>query len=256
VSDTHFGCCDIEQSHVALIRSLNALEGRAYPTDVHWPSSTVPPLRGLLVAGDLTEWGKPEEWTRFLHFYGKPGSAGALRFPTFEVIGNHDRASGTHVESGVAARHGGKRFYSYDWDRVHFLALGEAPDDEGLAFVAEDLQTRPKDVPLVLYFHLPLDGPAAAGWWFADGDYPDRLEALLRGRNVLALFHGHHHSSGHYQWRGYDVFRPGAVKGAPHEFSVVHITDTQFTLATYVYGGPERWGSTYSKPIVTERRHE
>ncbi len=250
VSDTHFGFEPIGSGHQRLVDGLNQLEGKSYPEDVRssWPSNTVPPLRGLLITGDLTERGSAAEWAQFAQYFGSLGAPGRLRIPTFEVVGNHDRWGGPYVEAQVALRHGGGRFYSFQWDRVHFLALGEAPDEEGIAFAAKDLAPLALDVPLVLYFHLPLAGPAAQGWWFADGDYPDRLEALLEHRNVVAFFHGHHHSTDHYRWRGYDVFRPGAVKDGTHDVAVVHITDKRFTLATYNYDSGT-WVGRFDKEV-------
>ena len=99
----------------------------------------------------------------------------------------------------------------------------------------------------MLYFHLPLEGPAAHGWWFADGNGPEKLEALIKDRNVLGIFHGHHHSTAHYRWRDHDVFRPGAVKDGEGDVSIVHITDHEFALATYNYRD-EKWRSLFTKP--------
>jgi Calcineurin-like phosphoesterase len=246
VSDMHFGFGAIQTSHQRLIGALGRLPGKRYPYMLQKAAGpTVPELRGLLITGDLTEWGTEAQWAQFVSYYGRPGGKGALAIPTFEVIGNHDRASGTYVESQVAARHGG-RFYSFQWGDVHFLALGEAPDQAGLAFVEKDLANVSPDVPLILYFHLPFSGPWAKGWWFADGDYPEHLHALIKDRPVLAIFHGHHHATGHYKWRGIDVFKPGPVKDGGHDLAVVHVSDKSFSLATYNYE-TETWGGAFQK---------
>jgi hypothetical protein len=129
-----------------------------------------------------------------------------------------------------------------------FLALGEAPDEEGLAFATKDLEHVDPDVPLVVYFHLAILGPWSQGWWFADGGYHERLATMLAGRNVAAIFHGHHHVTAHYRWKGYDVFKPGPVKDGGRELAVVHITDAQMTVATYNYAA-DAWSGTFSKPI-------
>lgn len=248
VSDTHFGFGGIEAAHASMIPKLNGIAGRAYPKSV---GGTVAPPRGLLVTGDLTEWGKVEEWEPWAATYGLTGTEGKLRMPVFEVIGNHDKVHGPWVEQQVAARHGGHRFYSWDWDDVHFVALGEAPDEEGLAFLARDLAPLARDISVIVYFHLALLGPWSNGNWFAEGTFKERLGRLLEGRAVAGIFHGHHHATDHYGWNGIDVWKPGAVKDGAHTFAVVHITDDRMTVASYDWDG-DRWADVHDKslPIV------
>lgn len=228
VSDTHFGFGDIEKDNLRLAGKIDGIAGVPWPAPL---AGVVAKPRGLLVTGDLTEWGKVEEWQPFVRTYGLDGGDGAIHVPVFEVIGNHDKVHGPWVEEQVRARHGGGRFYAWDWDDVHFLALGEAPDDEALRFVEKDLQAIHRDVPLVVYFHLAVQGRWSTGNWFGDGDYKERLAHLLEGRNVVALFHGHHHATDHYEWHGMDVVKPGAVKDGAHTFAVVRVTDDRASVA-------------------------
>lgn len=262
VSDVHFGYgypddlrtlradpiaapVGLEKDNLALLRRINTMEGRPYPPDV---GGTISGTRGLLITGDLTEWGRKEEWDRFLALYGPGAHDGGLRLPLFEVVGNHDKVQGPWVEQQVTARHGG-RFYAWDWDDIHFVALGEAPDDEGLAFLERDLSRADMDVPLVLFFHRCLLGPWSEDNWFGDGTYRDRLAKLLEGRAVRAIFHGHHHASGHYLWHGFDVFKPGAVKNDAHTFVVAHLTDRESTFSYYDYDA-----DTWSRAVKTRPR--
>jgi hypothetical protein len=127
--------------------------------------------------------------------------------------------------------------------------LSEAPDAEGLAFVERDLAHVDYDVPLVVYFHLAIEGPWSRGWWFADGGYHQQLAALLRGRNVVAIFHGHHHATEHYRWHGWDVFKPGAVKDGGRDVAIVQMRDSRFSLSTYNYAAAV-WGGTFTKKII------
>jgi 3',5'-cyclic AMP phosphodiesterase CpdA len=246
VSDLHFGFGNIERQHEALVPKLNDIAGRPYPPSI---GGVVARPRGLLVTGDLTEWGTVEEWQPFVAIYGRNGIDGKLSMPVFEVIGNHDKVHGPWVEQQVAIRHGGARFYAWDWGDIHLVALGEAPDDEGLAFLERDLLTLEHDVPLVLFFHLPLDGPWSNGNWFGDGDFRSRLARLLEGRSVAAIFHGHHHATAHYTWHGIDVFKPGAVKDGAHTFATVRITDDRFTLASYDWDR-QAWTAAFTKSIA------
>ncbi len=245
VSDTHFGFGDMTAQNRALVGKLNAIEGRSYPASL---GGHVGRPRGLLVTGDLTEWGKVDEWEAFVATYGHRGTEGALRFPVHEMIGNHDKVHGPWVEEQVAKRHGG-RFRAWDWDDLHLVALGEAPDDEGLAFLERDLANVDADVPVVRLFHLALEGPWSTGNWFADGDYKDRLFTLGARHDVVGIFHGHHHATGHYRWRGIDVWKPGAVKNGAHTFAVVHLTDARFTVSSFDWDR-DRWGEVF----VRERK--
>jgi predicted MPP superfamily phosphohydrolase len=248
VSDTHFGFGGIPAAHETLIPKLNAIAGREYPPSL---GSVVALPRGLLVTGDLTEWGKPEEWEPFAATYGLTGKEGKLRLPVFEVVGNHDKVSAHYVEQQVAARHGG-RYYSWDWDDLHFVALGEAPDDEGLAFLSRDLEHLAADIPLVLYFHLALAGPWSTDNWFADGTFKARLAKLLEARSVAAIFHGHHHATDHYTWHGFDVFKPGAVKDGAHTFAVVHVTDARMSVASFDWDH-DSWAGVFDKSMPLPR---
>lgn len=242
VSDTHFGYADMTAQNQALVRRLNAIEGRRYPASL---GGIVGAPRGLVITGDLTEWGKVDEWEAFVATYGRDGTEGALRFPVLEMIGNHDKVHGPWVEEQVAKRHGG-RFRSWDWDDLHLIALGEAPDEEGIAFLARDLANVDADVPVVLFFHLALEGPWSTDNWFADGGFKERLFAAIAGHDVVGIFHGHHHATAHYRWRGIDVWKPGAVKNGAHTFAVAHLTDTHFTVASFDWDR-ERWGEVSVK---------
>src|SRR5262245_25238613 len=72
-SDTHFGFGGMEESNQRLIDRVNGLTGRSWPI-----GGNIGALSGLVITGDLTEWGKPEEWDRFLVHYG------GLELPVFE----------------------------------------------------------------------------------------------------------------------------------------------------------------------------
>jgi hypothetical protein len=246
VSDTHFGYVS-EDTHAGLVKKLDGIAGRPYPPEI---GGTVATPRALLVTGDLTEWGREDEWTRFAFFYAstpsRPSAAG-LHVPVYEVIGNHDKVAGPWVGEQVAARHGGSP-YAFDLDDVHFLALGEAPDDAALAWLARDLAGVDKNVPLVVYFHLALLGPWSTGNWFGDGDFKERLAKLLEGRCEAAIFHGHHHASGHYAWHGFSVFKPGAVKDDAHTFAVTRVANGTMTIAYFDYDR-DAWTFSQTKSV-------
>jgi len=65
VSDTHLGFDGNEEKNRALVASIATLPGMRYPG-----GAAVGHVRGLLVAGDLTEWGNTYEWEAFCDVYG------------------------------------------------------------------------------------------------------------------------------------------------------------------------------------------
>lgn len=246
VSDTHLGFVP-ETDEARLVKELNAAEGRPYPKSI---GGNVGHPRGLVITGDLTEWGTDDEWARFAYFFGSTTtspSEGGLTIPTYEVVGNHDNGHGPWVADQVAARHGGKP-YSFDLDDVHFDALGEAPDDVALDWLERDLASYEKNVPLVVYFHLALLGPWSDNNWFAEGDYKSRLGKILKDRCVVAIIHGHHHATDHYTWNGIDVYKPGAVKHDAHTFAVFHLSGDTMTTAYWSWNA-DTWVWSQSKSM-------
>ena len=227
----------IEVAHRRAIDEMNALPGRAYPSAV---GGTVGAPRGVLIAGDLTEDGKPHELEWFERYYGLTGKDGLLRFPVFEGQGNHDKNAGWHVRHRIEERHG-RRYYAWDWGDLRIACLGEGPDDEILEWLAKDLEATGPMRPVIVYFHYPLAGPFSTRHWFGDGDYRGKLERALFGYNIIAVFHGHYHASGAYQWRGHDAYNVGSPKHGFTSFAVVHVTDTRLTVASYNYESRSFW---------------
>jgi 3',5'-cyclic AMP phosphodiesterase CpdA len=74
--DTHFGVPGIAARHRDIIADMNALPGRPFPTGM---GGTVGEPRGVLIAGDLTDDSRPEEWAEFVAHYGLRGNDGLLR---------------------------------------------------------------------------------------------------------------------------------------------------------------------------------
>lgn len=246
ISDTHLGYVP-EEVQEKVVASLQGIVGHAYPPAI---GGNVATPSGLLITGDLTERGIEPELDRWRHFYGstatQPSEAG-LTVPTYEIVGNHDSRGGLVVADAVAERHGGKP-YSFDLGDIHFDAMGEAPDDNALDWMERDLAKIAKDVPLVVYLHLPLDGPWSRGHWFASGDYKDRLAKMLDGRCVVGILHGHHHATDHYIWRGFDVYKPGAVKSTSHTFAVFHVEGDTVGVGYFNYDR-EEWVWSQKKSL-------
>jgi cytolysin (calcineurin-like family phosphatase) len=253
-ADTHVGYRDlviggpagmtVDAARDLEIRALNEIAGKPLPSAL---GGTVGEPRGLLIAGDLTEQGRPHEWAQFEAIFGLTGKEGRIRYPVYEGAGNHDKWAGNHVEKQIARRHGAAR-YSWDWGDVHLVCLGEAPNGADLEWLRADLTAAGPLHGIILFLHFPLEGPNSTGQWFGDGDYRARLADVLAGREVLGIFNGHSHTSGHYRWRGWDAYLEGSVKHAWHSFAVVHITGERMTVASYNYDRRGFWW-WHDKPI-------
>ncbi len=234
-------CAEAQQ---IMITEMNNITGKPFPKEV---GGEVGRPLGLLIAGDLTEYGKADQWQEFVKFYGLTGREGQLKMPVHESLGNHDRYEGDTVSRGIVERHKGEH-YSWDVGDLHMVCLGE-PNDVDLAFLQKDLEPIGHRRPVVIYFHYSISGPYSKDFWFGMGDKRTRFAAALKGYNVIALFHGHFHGSGWYKWKGYDVYNVGAVKHGSKDFIVLHVTDNKLTVAAWNYEGTPGWWWLHSKPI-------
>lgn len=262
-SDTHFGYGSSERDllggrrdpvtqpqgtdvvNARAIAAMNALPGQPWPKALGGPIGTP---RGVLVSGDLTEDGKDWQWHHFAAYYGLSGQDALLRYPVFEGHGNHDKQREWYVLNRIRERHG-DLFYAFDWNDLHVVCLGEAPDRAGLTWLAQDLDKIGKERPIVLYLHFPLQGPFAEDQWFGRGDYRERLAEIISGYQVIGVFHGHYHASGRYRWRDWDVYNVGAAKHGQHSFAVVHVSDERLRVASYQFS-QRAWQWWHDKPIL------
>lgn len=111
IGDTHYFAnekspTELTEASIAncqgLIDTLNALPGTAIPDSAG--NGTVGPIQGVIHAGDIIDTGdkrgalqtrmQQREWDGFTADYGLTGTEGRLKFPVYEVHGNHDSPSG------------------------------------------------------------------------------------------------------------------------------------------------------------------
>jgi cytolysin (calcineurin-like family phosphatase) len=234
----------VERINAEAISDMNAIAGKPWPSVL---GGTIGAPRGLLVSGDLTNDGDGWQWRHFVAYYGLNGNDGLLRYPVFEGHGNHDKHHSWYVLDRIRERHGGTN-YSFDWDDLHLVCLGEAPDDAALVWLSGDLASVGRERPVLVYFHFPLRGPYSLDHWFGRGDYKTRLKRTLAGYNVIALFHGHYHASGFYRWDEWDVYNVGAAKHRHNSFAVVHVDDRLLRVASWQFTD-DRWEWWKEKPI-------
>lgn len=226
-ADTHFGAGGIEALNRKQIEAMNALPGAPLPAAL---GGTVGRPRGVLIAGDLTDYGRAGQWKQFVEHYGLTGQDGLLKYPVQECTGNHDRyhAEWSDVLAGVQKRHG-TLVRGWVWQGVCFLCLDMYPDGPACRWLASQLKTLGRAYPLVMYFHYPFVGPYSSGWTDQE---KSAFADVIAGHNVLGVFHGHFHASQRYEWEGFDVYNVGSPRHSWHSFATVHVTDSEMTVAS------------------------
>jgi cytolysin (calcineurin-like family phosphatase) len=221
---------------------------------------------GIVLGGDLTESaggfiGSDDgggQWRLFTDRY-EHGREGAVRFPVYIGLGNHDleieprdrrlprdlyrdrmwdyvtrRHSGSRAPVSVDDFDPGSRSYSWNWGGVHLVQLHRFAGDtrhglpSSLPWLRRNLERHAGDGrPVIFFQHYGFESgnsigssPRSRSKW--SRYQMSQFAEIIRGYNVLGLFHGHDHwSQRPYRWLGYDVFSPGAAHFG--QFAIVHI---------------------------------
>lgn len=168
------------------------------------------PIRGILVAGDLTQDSRMAEFNQYKN------SIAGYDQNVFDGLGNHDEINWPMSSPGAirayiiqdrqrtaTATNVRNPHYSWDWNNVHFVQLNFAPMNEqdakeqvepykALQFLQEDLQNHvgASGRPVILIHHLGFDG-FSQEWW-SDKARADYWRAISP-YNVAAVFTGHSH---------------------------------------------------------------
>lgn len=271
-------------TNARLIDVLNKLPGTAIPKAAG--SGTVGPIRGLLHAGDLIDSGDkttgayPQmhetEYQGFAADFGLTGQDGRLKFPVYEVHGNHDSPPGdglvvkkiaerNKTRPGLVSVSKNGLHYAWDWGPVRFVNLGIVVGAvpgvtrkrrynplDSLAFLKTALVP---DRPIVLTHHVDVlrysldpDRPGMNPEW-DPADVRAYYDAI-KGHNVVAIFYGHTHARNVFEWDG---SAKKAAKGVPvfnvdngghfgfkqQAFYYVHLTATELTVREVAT--PDRW---------------
>lgn len=230
-----------------LVATLNGLPGKTITAEAG--GGEVAALDGVIHAGDLIDTGDKQggvhekmqqtEFDAFTADFGLTGSDGKLKFPVYEVHGNHDGPRGTGLAiEGIQARNKKRvgvknisangQHYSWDWGpegaMVHFVNLGIVVGKSGdkdnprrynpldsLEFLKDDLQKSVGNSgrPIVITHHIdvqrystPCDSdPKNAGkeWHPCDAR---GFHAAIAKFNVVAILYGHTHARNILKWNG------------------------------------------------------
>lgn len=205
--------------------------------------------KGLLVAGDLTQNTRPNDEYKFYLNAIDP-----FKQYVFDGQGNHDeheadwvQASGCtfgtsycvdkdRIISDIRSRnrstkvnwHSEGSVYSWDWQGVHFIQLGNFGGNRNhdaswasfvepyssLNFLRDDLASRvgPSGKPVVLVMHYTFDSDIGDNAAWSNQQAADMWNAL-EGYNVVAIFSGHIHYGQGGGWYRTTQRPAGATKG-------------------------------------------
>ncbi len=273
VADTHFVrhqiVGDNELKNKQAIDKMNYIPGNlSYPASVGGGLVDAP--RGLIMPGDLTDFGTTSEWNGFDTFDGFKDNycgngTGRLNCPVYEGFGNHDfvlHGTSDYVKQQIKIRNlTGARpgvsnvssngyHYSFNWDTLHMVNLNLQPTGPGYAensieFLESDLQTNVGDTgrAVILYFHSDFD---REDFW--DEQDEDVFYDIIKDYNVIAIFYGHAHVGSLLaeQWRGINIYNVGLT--GTGKFAVAHITNSKMVVAECVSN--TTWGVVTTKSIT------
>lgn len=279
-SDTHYGLSPtVAEADERTIDAMNRLPGTAFPRGM---GGVVGPPRGVAVLGDLVDNAAAPDaavaWRRFTADFGIDGR-GRLRFPVYELPGNHDGGEEGIVRQGILERDRLRPgllaasadgiCYSWDWGPVHFVSMGLYAGSAGdavvnpwgrhsdgtwrlpghsLEFLEEDLARRvgASGRPVVLLQHYGWD-IWGLGWW--SDQEREALRAAVRGYHVIAAFYGHSHVMMRVDLDGYPAFCVGAAQSdpLPGSFMVVRIRPKVMDVAERK---PDGWGYVARVPLI------
>ena len=272
IADTHFFAdakqpaqMDARSEEItrALVQTLNRLPGATLPAAAGGGSVLAP--QGVLVLGDLINSGdknggvfpqmQQTEWNAFTARMGLTGADGELKFPLYELHGNHDAPAGKGVAlDGIIARNKRRQgvsaisesgvHYAWQWGGVHFVNLGivTAPGSGAtgnrryhplgsLEFLAGYLRDKvgTGGAPVLVSQHIDivrhltqaaLQNTARHAEW--EPDEVIKFYDTLAPYNLLGLFYGHTHNRYFCRWQR-DVTGVGSeglpvfnVKNASH----------------------------------------
>lgn len=211
------------------IHTMNMLPGFDYPEKI---GGEVAKPAFVLGCGDISEW--PTAAARDTYdLYIKQG----LRYPSFDVAGNHDlggKSPSKTITDWLIGRHGAIS-YSFDIEGVHFVMVfseydenlnnpAQAISKNALDFIRRDLAKVGKDTPVVVATHLCYD---------AITNKDDLVEAFGEA-NILCVLGGHYHKANVNEHRGVAFVQlPSPASGSPDEFTVIRITEKRIVAVPF-----------------------
>ena len=245
-SDQHVQTSGDGRHLVPAIQAMNALPGKAYPEAIGGVVDKPAFVFGL---GDITEWPTRAALTTYKQLITKQ-----LKFPSYDVAGNHDiggKVPSRTVLDWLVARHGSLR-YTFEKAGVLFIALFSEYDenlnspaqpisDAALQYLRKTLAKVPKTRPVVVATHLCYDAITNR----------DAFVDALGKANVIAVLGGHYHKATVHHYRGiHFVQLPSPAPKSPNEFTVLRITSDRLLAVPFNYE-TGKWASEKRKILDT-----
>lgn len=230
-SDQHVAVSGAAAHLLPAIDAMHALPGTKYPDEV---GGIVARPAFVLGCGDMTEW--PAEAAKNAY---QELLSGRLKFPSYDVIGNHDeggKSPSETIKKWIRARHGGLS-YTFDNGGVHFIALfskydeslnnpAQAVTQEALTFLRKDLAGVARETPVVVALHLCLDAITNR----------DEFVQALGEANVVLVLGGHYHRAKVDRFRDRNFVQlPSPAPNGAHAVTVIRITSDRLLAIPFQY---------------------
>lgn len=164
----------------------------------------------IVASGDLTNRGDAQSFRALKKIFAE------IDLPVIYALGNHDSRPGFH--HGMHDRSEGldaALFYDQVIDGIHIIVLDSSSPGkvsgsigpEQFAWLEGVLDTH-QDLPKLIVCHHPPalgTGPDWDHWRTVEYSQSQKLAALLKGRNILAILSGHIHHDRVSFWHGVPV---------------------------------------------------
>ncbi len=229
VSDLHTPVAESGETIALLKNNLGAIKLEPYNNII------TPPPSFIVVTGDLTEYGGLKgNWEKYLSFFN------GITIPIYHELGNHDNTwyCGTKYLRELY----GSPNYSFDRNGVHFIGICDSTYQEpipslgveALSFLKEDLAVVGKKMPIIVFFHHPLDSDE-----FSSRYEVNKFLDILKPYNVILALVGHGHEPRHHNFNGIDGIQGGTTFRANAGYAVLSfINDT--LRVVYKYKDPTK----------------
>ena len=188
----------------------------------------------VVVRGDLTNAGEPEEYDEFLRLY-----EGTFGHDMVHVRGNHDGYTGRMFANSPVqiVDVPGVRIVLLDTGR-EFQSFGCISDDQIDTTVAA---ARAATTPTIVMGHHPLDVPGAD--LPADGVCGEDSERFARAltpvRSIVGYTAGHTHRCKRYDFEGLPLIETASVKDFPGVFGRYDVGTTGISYTVHRASSPE-----------------
>jgi predicted phosphodiesterase len=246
-SDQHVKTDGDGRHLIPAIDAMNIMPERTYPPSIGGKVDEPDFVIGL---GDITEWP-----TRTARDTYQQLITGRLRFPSYDVAGNHDsggRVQSPTIHDWLIKRHGSLS-YTFNKKGVHFVALYSKYDEslnspaqpiskDAFKYLLTNLSKVPKDTPIVVVTHL----------CFESITNKDELIDAFGDANVILVLGGHYHKATVNKYRGINFVQlPSPSPGSSNEFTVIRIDSDRLLAVPFDYE-KGKWSTDPKKILNTK----